>query len=67
MLQVNQSQAEANCNRFGGHLAADTSLEEQVGLEACAACALNLVYITIIISRLVSCGHAMRRPEEPLC
>jgi hypothetical protein len=29
-LQVNQSQAEANCNRNGGHLAAYTSLEEQM-------------------------------------
>ena len=31
-LQVNQTDAEANCNRYGGHLAAYTSIEEQVRL-----------------------------------
>jgi hypothetical protein len=36
-LQVNQTQAEANCNQYGGHLAAYTSLEEQVG-QGAAGC-----------------------------
>jgi hypothetical protein len=32
--QVNQTQAEASCNRYGGHLAAYTSLEEQMEVES---------------------------------